>query len=164
MKCVIGTSWHQGKNYQVWIYSKICYSDSHRTRQHWIIEYSDLSDGTYWPKLSQVIFCYCSYMGLYNKSEEYSTWLSPLFAGSEVIWVLVCFFWSFVVQEVDGEHKGSEDTTVDVHTSGSLFEYVPEIRLFHWSGFLLVKKQNFQSGDYSSNARLSGFLNLHMLD
>jgi len=71
-------------------------------------------------------------MGLYNKSEEYSTWISPPSAGSEVIWVHICFFWSFVVQEVDEGNKGSEDTIiVDVHTSGSLFENVPEIYLFH---------------------------------
>jgi len=69
---------------------------------------------------------------LYNKSEEYSTWISPSFAGSEVIWVHICFLWSFVVQEIDEGHKGSGDTTtVDVHTSGSLFEYVHEICLFH---------------------------------
>jgi len=71
-------------------------------------------------------------MELNNKSEKYSTWISPSSAGSEVIWAHICFFWSFVVQEVDEGHKGSEDkTTVDVHTSGSLFEYVPETFLFH---------------------------------
>ena len=57
------------------------------------------------------------------------------------------FFWSFVVQEVDEGHKGSEDTTkFDVHTSGSLFQYVPEICLFHSSGFLLVKSKTSSLG------------------
>jgi hypothetical protein len=87
---------------------------------------------------------------LYNKSKEYSNWVSPSSAGSEGIWVYILFFWSFVVQEVDEGHKGSEHTTkFDVHISGSLFEYVPRDMPVSLIRLSSGKQQNIQSGEYS---------------
>jgi hypothetical protein len=74
----------------------------------------------------------------------------------------------FIDEEVNGvEDKRSADTTtVDVRTKtpGGLCEYIPEICLFHWCTFSLVKAKPPVLGLPSRNAASSEFPNYQISD
>jgi len=82
------------------------------------MEYSRLSDDTYTD-----ISCHRSflllllYLELYNLSEEYSIYISPLSAGSGSSGSSAVFAGGLIAEEVGVGHKGPGDTTtVDVLT------------------------------------------------
>jgi hypothetical protein len=86
-----------------------------------IIECSGLSDSTYTDPSSYVFFFLTAYiLGLDNKLEEYSIWISPS-AGAGSSGSSPVFSGFFLAEEVDG--------CIDI--LGRLFEHVPELCLFH---------------------------------
>jgi hypothetical protein len=122
----------------------------HRTRKalnYWIFWF--IRWKLYWLKLLKAISCYGSHTGLYNKSVEYSTWISPSFAGSEVIWVHICFF-----LELCSSRSWWRTQGVRRYNSWCTYFWKPfwicpwdmPVSLIRLSS---GKQQNFQSGDYS---------------
>ena len=62
--------------------------------KRWMINYSRLSDGTYWPKFLHVTFCYCSctwavqlIREVFHLATSFSCWFM-------VIRILFCIIWS----------------------------------------------------------------------
>jgi hypothetical protein len=69
----------------------------------------------------------------------------------------------FIAEEVNGvgDKRSGDTTTVDVRTKthGGLYEYNPEICMFHWCNFSLIKAKLRVFGLPSRNARSSEFPN-----
>jgi hypothetical protein len=96
----------------------------------------------YQPKFLEIIFCYCSYRGLYNLSEEYSIWIFPSSAGlSSSGYSSV--FWSFCSWR--SCRRGSGDTVmVDAETHVEVF-----LNLFVRFAYV-IDEAFFWFWDYSS--------------
>ena len=75
-----------------------------------------------------------------------------MFAGSGSSGSSSVFSGVYVTEEVDGvrNKESMHITKAHAHTFGGVFQHVPCVCLFHCWNFFLVKKQNFQTSDYSS--------------
>lgn len=98
----------------------------------------------YLPKFLQLIICYWSY----TNAVQLTRGMFDLYI-SFLCWFKVNLYVFCVTEKVYGlGDKGSEDNynSCCTDTVGGLFKHAPEIGLFHWWSFFLVKSETFDLG------------------
>ena len=105
-----------------------------------------------WPQFLQIIFCYCSYTLDVQLLRVFHRGLSPS-ADSGPSKYSFAFYAVFIAEGIDGVgDKGWVSTPVNDDIFRGLFEYVPDVCLFHQCLFSSkqAKLQRSQSLEYST--------------